>query len=407
MQHRFRRKERNCPASLRGNATKSYRFLASVIPVLAVCLPERPDAAHTDCRADVEVRLAQGQVLVVDQISPQTDERRLAVSMVSPRIQLTRFIAWSKVVWVRIDGREVSREELMHRSVAHPADRVRKRAVRTAFRTSGSFVADARRSGRPRSPGDLRTGACARRSSAWSHAGTSGSLRPGPTQPPWLAPPGSRVNPPPPRRLQVQAWPVSIRGRSDWDALELELVGWDRSGQPVPLRGTLQATLWGMRQRIMPVNGNEILFDTPVRPGPIVSAAFGPALRLGDWTRALEPAEHRSPPPSPSVSSAVARTRQTARVLLPLPRPLPDHNAQLAPFGSLHVRLMIPGAGQLEATDDEVLLKHASPMRMLQTATIGSAFLPTEGTSARRHPAPRPRLPRPAPPRRLFPFAAP
>lgn len=176
--------------------------------------------------------------------------------------------------------------------------------------------------------------------------------------------------------LQVSARPVSTFGKIDWDSLRVGLRGIDVRGRPVPLFGTLKLTLWG--QRRIPPESNIVRypFVTDANYGsrflaaPSNSYAYQhPAVmapnsivQLASWTQAI--------------------TENDAGVLLlPLQRPLADHDVRIGDLGELTAELLMPGVGVFEATAPDVSLSHQSELRRARLDRDGSRFFPNETTT--------------------------
>lgn len=169
--------------------------------------------------------------------------------------------------------------------------------------------------------------------------------------------------------LHLEAVPVSMSGKNDWDAMAVHLAAWDAYGRPVPLEGTLRLTLWGQRQELLR------LYDEQVTAVP------GKVEQIASWTQVL-PAPPRTGAFRPGVSIP------PLAIVVPLPRPLPDHDLRWADLGELHARLLVPGQGVFEATQGSVVLRHLSPVRDRLQIETGSRFFAGESTrdSRRRGP---------------------
>ena len=165
------------------------------------------------------------------------------------------------------------------------------------------------------------------------------------------------------RGITVDAIPISLHGKADWDALLVDVRGFDWSGRPVTIDGTLSTTLWGESQRLVRAFGNRF------------GVRRGRTRQLATWTRSVR-------------SSTQKESASFRRLLLPLPRPLPDHDSRTGAIGSLHVRLAVPGQGVFEATRPGVLLKHISPLRDRALMQTGSRFFATESTFGSRRVGP-------------------
>lgn len=152
---------------------------------------------------------------------------------------------------------------------------------------------------------------------------------------------------------QVEARVVPLRagGGADVNALGVELVGFDASGNAVPVEGTAQAFLDGGRQTLFNA------YDNVYVPKP------QGLVRLAEWSRLVAAGQ---------------------RLVLPLPDPLPEQDPSVSDLGTLRLRLSVPGAGVFETTAEPVTLRPASPFREAVRAETGSRFLPDERTNGRR-----------------------
>lgn len=224
-------------------------------------------------------------------------------------------------------------------------------------------------------------------------------------------------------QLLVRADPVSTFGRIDWDSLRVTLRGVDIHGDRVPLFGTLKVTLWGQKRvspearivrhpfvteanygsRFLSVPSNSYAYQHPFVASP------NPTVELGSWTRGIG-AETRGGALDSAVDERVRLANpwrstenwQEARVgsrqdgrraesrsvdghdsvlLLPLQRPLPDHDVATGTFGEVTVELLMPGVGVFEANAPEVALSHQSGLRRDMLDRDGSRFYPNESTT--------------------------
>ena len=211
--------------------------------------------------------------------------------------------------------------------------------------------------------------------------------------------------------LIISAQPVSTFGKLDWDALRLSLRGLDQRGQPIPLFGTLTVTLWGQRQEVLRVNQDQ----TVTIPREIV--------QLGTWTRSLDSTIERLAGVTVPVGARQGRSGaayediskhtwgtssnivhgqnlrnfaggqnrgraiyesdlpDVLQLMLPLPQPLPDHDARRWPIGEVSVELLMPGVGVFSAASSGVVLAHQSPLRQHRLEREGTRFLANEVTT--------------------------
>ncbi len=217
--------------------------------------------------------------------------------------------------------------------------------------------------------------------------------------------------------LIVSAQPVSTFGKMDWDSLRLSLQGFDQLGQPVPLFGTLQVTLWGLREEV----GRPLRVSTPAGYVDVISQQRLELDRIQTWTRSLDSMTQRLPGTGVPIGgrpgrggivyedatahpwSASGFGNQTVvgfqgrqdrgrpiyvrnptdivQMLLPLPQPLPDSDATRWPLGEVTVELLMPGVGVFSASSPGIALVHQSPLRQVLLNQGGSRFFPNEGTT--------------------------
>ncbi len=217
--------------------------------------------------------------------------------------------------------------------------------------------------------------------------------------------------------LVVSAQSVSTFGRMDWDSLRLSLQGFDQLGTPVPLFGTLQVTLWGLREEA----GRPLRINTPTGSMDVAGQRRMELDKIQTWTRSLDSTIQRLPGigvptgarpgaggivyedvtsrpwgasgfGSQSVSGFEGRQDRgrpvyernpsdAVQMLLSLPRPLPDSDSQRFPLGEVTVELLMPGVGVFSATSPGVVLVHQSPLRQELLNQSGSRFFQNELTT--------------------------
>ena len=168
---------------------------------------------------------------------------------------------------------------------------------------------------------------------------------PGPPLPPEAAAPGDLSH------IGARVVPIRANGGADVSALGVELVGFDTAGVAVPVEGTAQIFLYAGEQKLVRA------FDD------VYAARPEGLIRLAEWTRSVLP---------------------DASVVLRLPEPLPEHDPNVSPYGTLRVRLSVPGSGVFETLAEPVVLRPASPFRDAVRSETGSRFLPDEKTTGRR-----------------------
>lgn len=170
------------------------------------------------------------------------------------------------------------------------------------------------------------------------------------------------------RSITVSARPINSNGKIDFDSLEVQVHALDLEGREVPVNGTVQFALWGQRQELIRTFGR------------VLNAEPGDIVKLGEWSRTLDPRTR-------AITAADGNVAASSRFVLPLSRPVPDHDLDIAALGDLHVKLAVPGEGLFEATAEGVPLRHRSPARDQHLVETGSSFLPGEGTTDNVRPA--------------------
>lgn len=224
-------------------------------------------------------------------------------------------------------------------------------------------------------------------------------------------------------QLLVRADPISTFGKMDWDSLRVTLRGVDQQGDGVPLFGTLKVTLWG-QQRVSPESRivphpfvTEANYGSRYLSGSSNSYAYqhpyvmspNPIVELASWTRAISAETHGG-----ALDSAVdervrlantwgstgnwQETRVGARqdgrraesrgleghdsvFVLPLQRPLADHDIRIGTFGEVTVELLMPGVGVFAANAPDIALSHQNALRRERLDGNGSRFYPNELTT--------------------------
>jgi hypothetical protein len=149
-------------------------------------------------------------------------------------------------------------------------------------------------------------------------------------------------------QIEARVVPIRQNGTADVNALGVELVGLDNAGHAVPVEGTAQLFLYAGEQRLVRA------FDNTYTAHP------EGLVRLAEWTRNVTP---------------------DATLILRLPQPLPEHNPNISPVGTLRVRLSAPGKGVFETLAEPVTLRPASALRENLRRDTGSRFLDHEKTS--------------------------
>lgn len=173
--------------------------------------------------------------------------------------------------------------------------------------------------------------------------------------------------------VAVRAVPVSTQGTVEWDALAVRVAAKDADGRPVAFRGTVRATLHGQQQKLVRAYQTQII---PRR---------GDLVKIARWTRQVDTETGTQLGKGSSVENEVLQASggapgPAARFVLPLPRPLPEHDRRVAAFGELAIRLAVPGEGMFEASQPDVPLRHLSQFRDRSLVEHGTRFFPGERT---------------------------
>src|SRR5262249_22633463 len=111
--------------------------------------------------------------------------------------------------------------------------------------------------------------------------------------------------------------------------------------------------------------------------------------QLATWSRVLDGPARPDIDTSNSAAGhllAAPDAPLAIRMLLPLPRPLPDHDLRITPLGDLHVQLLAPGIGTFEATRPDVILARSSAFGNRLLLDTRSRFLSHEKTADSRLP---------------------
>lgn len=209
--------------------------------------------------------------------------------------------------------------------------------------------------------------------SAPQPAGPKTAPKPAPPQPmPGISPGGILRRTRPIDRIGIRAVPVNAQGKSDWDALDVELVAFDRDGRPVAIRGTVEWTLRGREQTVMRASNLRFV----AMPGRVKT--------LATWTRAADA------PLTPPANFLLAPRQavRSNRFRLAYPEPSPAHDLAIFPLGELSARVLVPGQGTFVARQSGIPLRQWGPVRDGLVGEFGTLFLPNEPTYGRRRSVP-------------------
>ena len=175
----------------------------------------------------------------------------------------------------------------------------------------------------------------------------AGLIADAPLEPDAIVPPAARSNAPPTtNEIRAPAAPVrsvDFYARiANWDAdatadgLLLNVFPLDTDGNAVAVTGTLDVNLIGFR----------------VKDFSIASQSRGFVMdRLGHWTQRIAPADLQS---------------SGIRVKLPLQFAQPEFHSQVGTYGIVQVRLVVPGQGVFENSQDSVRIRSFTPTHDLR-----------------------------------------
>ncbi len=135
--------------------------------------------------------------------------------------------------------------------------------------------------------------------------------------------------------IAVEAAAAQWDSDVEYDGIRLSITAYDRAGRARPVDGTLQAELWGED------------VGTPRRAERIG--------QIGSWQQRIRANDFRP---------------EAAVVRLPFQAVHPEFERSLRPYGTLHVRLSVPGQGTFESSVEMIRLRPFSAARdRLQMAT--------------------------------------
>lgn len=143
--------------------------------------------------------------------------------------------------------------------------------------------------------------------------------------------------------IAVEAVAAQWDSDVELDGIRLSITAYDRSGRPRPVDGTLQAVLWGED------------VGTPHRAERIG--------QIASWQQRVRAADFRP-------ESAVYR--------LPFQAIHPEFERSLRPYGTLHVRLSVPGHGSFESSVEMIRLRPYSAARDRLQMSSGRRFFDGE-----------------------------
>jgi hypothetical protein len=146
-------------------------------------------------------------------------------------------------------------------------------------------------------------------------------------------------------RAELANWNAGV----EMDGLILTVWPLDAQGQPVPVSGTLQVQLDGLRG----ASARSLYSYFRGNPFPV----------LGQWTQSMQPD---------------AVLPNGAQFKLPFKAFHPEFDTQFAPFGLVQVRLAVPGHGTFATTVNLVRIRPFSPLRDVRQQLQMKRFFPQE-----------------------------
>ena len=120
--------------------------------------------------------------------------------------------------------------------------------------------------------------------------------------------------------------------------------------------------------RVLPINGSVAMDLTAIRATGFYGHPRGRGEvvdRVGTWTKALREDDF---------------DRGVAELRLPFQSRHPEFATDISSHGLVHIRLVVPGHGVFESSQDAVRIREFAPLRDHLEQTTGSRFLPSERT---------------------------
>jgi hypothetical protein len=278
-----------------------------VPPPEAIVTPTPETAPGTGLAGTVTVRLASGRVLTGN-IGPRTDASLLWLCTRRGSIELARPVEWEQVVQAALLGQTLTGGQLRQAV----ADVRRDLPAQAEVPPNRMLVLI----GKPNADG------------------------------PAVLP--SRMSqkayvPSPVRHLSIDAAVGDWSDTVEADGLTVYVYPVDGAGAMVPVLGTLEVDLTGVR--------------TSVSPPP------QPFFNLARWTCVLRP-EDFGP--------------RGAMVRLPFQAVQPEFDTNVFRYGAVHARLSVAGQGTFDATQSTVRIRPTSPFRDALQRSAGERFVPQE-----------------------------
>lgn len=150
--------------------------------------------------------------------------------------------------------------------------------------------------------------------------------------------------------LAINAYHANWDNDIESDGLVIEVLPLDRYGQIVPVTASLEVELIAPEVRRF--------HDAPHGRGLTLE-------RIGNWTAALHDEDF-----GPS----------GARIELPFLAVHPEFDTKILPHGLVHARLVVPGQGTFDTSDELIRLRPWSPLRDKYWRDTGYRFFPNEQT---------------------------
>lgn len=152
------------------------------------------------------------------------------------------------------------------------------------------------------------------------------------------------------RSLAINAYHANWDNDIESDGLVIEVLPLDRYGQVVPVTGSLEVELIAPEVRRF--------HDAPHGRGLTLE-------RIGNWTATVHNEDF--------VPSG-------ARIELPFQAVHPEFDTKILPHGLVHARLVVPGQGTFDTSDEFIRLRPWSPLRDKYWRDTGRRFFPNEQT---------------------------
>jgi hypothetical protein len=152
------------------------------------------------------------------------------------------------------------------------------------------------------------------------------------------------------RSVDIEAFHANWDADVESDGLVVIVYPLDADGQIVPVSGSLEVELIAPEVRRFQ--------DAPQGRGLTLE-------RIGQWTAAIHPQDFSA---------------SGYRVELPFQALHPEFDTKILPHGLVHARLVVPGQGTFDATEEFLRIRPWSPLRDQYWRDTGRRFFPNERT---------------------------